>query len=117
MSKPAVQQVTAAVSQRMRGSSDPRTAIHAAAGAIPKLKPSTRCEKEVKRLVNDRKIRSREPAAPAANKAVQLARGQKKQRHGGRHNIQAKPRLNKPAGRWRLRVRGLRPSISRSTTD
>ena len=53
MSKPPVQQVTAAVSQRMRGSSDPRTAIHAAAGAIPRQKPSTRCENEVKRLVKE----------------------------------------------------------------
>ncbi len=41
-SKPAVQKVTAAVSHRMRGSSEPRTAIQAAAGAIPRLKPSTR---------------------------------------------------------------------------
>ena len=36
MSKPAVQKVTAAVSQRMRGSSEPRMAIHAAAGAMPR---------------------------------------------------------------------------------
>ncbi len=35
MSKPAVQNVTAAVSQRIRGSSEPRTAIQAAAGAMP----------------------------------------------------------------------------------
>ena len=53
MSKPAVQKVTAAVSQRMRGSSEPRTAIHAAAGAMPSANPSTRCEKCVKRLVNE----------------------------------------------------------------
>ena len=33
MSNPAVHSVTAAVSHRMRGSSDPRMAIHAAAGA------------------------------------------------------------------------------------
>ena len=46
-------EVTAAVSQRIRGSSEPRTAIQAAAGAIPKAKPSTRCEKEVKRLVKE----------------------------------------------------------------
>ena len=38
MSKPAVQKVTAAVSQRMRGSSEPRMAIQAAAGAIPRAK-------------------------------------------------------------------------------
>ena len=53
MSKPAVQKVTAAVSQRIRGSSEPRTAIQAAAGAMPSENPSTRCEKDVKRLVNE----------------------------------------------------------------
>src|ERR1019366_5954868 len=53
MSKPAVQNVTAAVSQRMRGSREPRTAIHAAAGAIPSANPSTICERWVKRLVNE----------------------------------------------------------------
>ena len=52
-SKPAVQKVTAAVSQRMRGSNAPRTAIQAAAGAIPRQNPSTRCEKEVNRLVKE----------------------------------------------------------------
>src|ERR1035438_10397881 len=51
MSNPAVQNVTAAVSQRIRKSSDPRTAIHADAGAIPSARPSTTCEKCVKRFV------------------------------------------------------------------
>src|SRR5436309_10865421 len=53
MSKPAVQNVTAAVSHRMRGSSDPRMAIQAAAGAIPSAKPRTTCENEVNRLVKE----------------------------------------------------------------
>ena len=53
MSKPAVQNVTAAVSHRMRRSSDPRTAIHAAAGAMPSERPKIKCEKAVKRLVNE----------------------------------------------------------------
>ena len=53
MSKPAVQKVTAAVSQRIRGSSEPRTAIQAAAGAIPRQNPSTRWEKDVNRLVKE----------------------------------------------------------------
>ena len=53
MSKPAVQSVTAAVSHRIRGSSEPRIAIQAAAGAIPKANPSTRCENDVNRLVNE----------------------------------------------------------------
>src|SRR5437667_10252089 len=53
ISKPAVQNVTAAVSQRMRAPSDPRRAIQAAAGAMPNANPRTRCENEVKRLVNE----------------------------------------------------------------
>jgi len=43
--------VTAAVSTRMRGSSEPRMPIHAAAGAIPSAKPSTRWDHLVNRLV------------------------------------------------------------------
>ena len=53
MSNPAVHSVTAAVSHRMRGSSEPRMAIQAAAGAIPSENPSTRCASEVKRLVKE----------------------------------------------------------------
>ena len=53
MSKPAVQNVTAAVSQRIRGSSDPRTAIQAAAGAMPSENPRIRWENVVNRLVNE----------------------------------------------------------------
>src|SRR5579884_2920046 len=50
-SNPPTQNVTAAVSSRMRGSSEPRTAIHAAAGAMPSANPSTRCDQRVNRLV------------------------------------------------------------------
>ena len=53
MSNPAVHKVTAAVSHKMRGSSEPRMAIHAAAGAIPSENPSTTCENDVNRLVNE----------------------------------------------------------------
>src|SRR5579871_4629901 len=35
----------------MRGSSEPRTAIHAAEGAIPSANPSTRCDHRVTLLV------------------------------------------------------------------
>ena len=48
-----VASVTAAVSHRMRTSNDPRIAIHAAAGAIPRANPSTRCEKLVNRFVKE----------------------------------------------------------------
>lgn len=53
MSKPAVQKVTAAVSQRIAGSKEPRTAIQAAAGAMPSANPKTICEKDVNRFVNE----------------------------------------------------------------
>src|SRR5258706_3733316 len=56
MSKPAVHNVTAAVSHKIRGSSAPRMAIHAAAGAMPSENPSTRCDNEVKRLVAEQDI-------------------------------------------------------------
>ena len=53
MSNPAVHSVTAAVSHKMRGSSEPRMAIQAAAGAIPSENPSTTCDSDVNRLVNE----------------------------------------------------------------
>ena len=53
MSNPAVHSVTAAVSHRMRGSSEPRMAIQAAAGAMPSENPSTRCDSDVNRLVKE----------------------------------------------------------------
>src|SRR5215472_2156189 len=55
-SNPPTQNVTAAVRIRMRGSSEPRTAIHAAAGATPREKPSSRCDQRVKRLVNEYRV-------------------------------------------------------------
>ena len=40
-----------AVSSKIRGSSDPRTAIQAAAGAIPRANPRNRCDQRVNRLL------------------------------------------------------------------
>ena len=53
MSNPAVQKMTAAVSQRIRVSREPRMAIQAAAGAMPNEKPRTICENDVNRLVKE----------------------------------------------------------------
>ena len=53
MSNPAPQKTTAAERIRIRGSSEPRTAIHAAAGAVPMAIPNTTCDQRVKRLVNE----------------------------------------------------------------
>ena len=51
MSKPAVHSATAADRYRISGSKEPRTAIQAAAGAMPSAAPSTRCDSAVKRFV------------------------------------------------------------------
>ena len=53
MSKPAVHSVTAAVSHRMRGSSEPRIGDPGRRGRDPEEKPSTRCENDVNRLVKE----------------------------------------------------------------
>src|SRR5579872_1446716 len=115
-SKPAVHAVTAAVSQRIRGSSEPRTAIQAAAGAIPKAKPSTACEKCVNRLVNEYV-----KTTPSASGARWKHNGFNS--HAARKNtrllISVNPHANrrdsKPAGMCRDFVLGLRASISAST--
>src|SRR5580698_1056455 len=98
-SKPAVHAVTAAVSQRMRGSSDPRTAIQAAAGAIPSAKPSTTCEKCVKRLVNEY-VKTTPSASGARWKqsGFNSHAANRNTRLLATVNPQQKPRDNKPAG-------------------
>ena len=48
---PGYQNITAAVRNRMRLSSESRIAIHAAAGEMPRHKPSTKCDHVVNRLV------------------------------------------------------------------
>jgi len=47
------QNITAAVSHRMRRSSEPRMAIQAAAGAMPSENPRTRWDKAVNRFVKE----------------------------------------------------------------
>src|ERR1700688_3898641 len=111
MSNPAVQNVTAAVSQRMRGSSDPRTAIHAAAGAIPRAKPSTMGEREGKRLGNEisnttasasgARRKQSEFSSHAANSKSALA---------ATVNPQQNVRESRPAGMWGTLGGGLGPS-------
>ena len=109
-SKPAVQKVTAAVSQRMRGSSEPRTAIHAAAGAMPRLKPQhqvrERGEPLGEGIEEDHGQRHRRQAQA---QAVQLAGGEHEQRPKPPPRTPRRSRWpSRPAGRWRILVRGLR---------
>src|SRR5580700_10694550 len=107
-SKPAVHAVTATVSQRIRGSSEPRTAIQAAAGAIPSAKPSTMCEKCVKRLVKEYvKTTPRASGARWKQSGFSTQAARKNTRLLTMVKTQQKPRDNRPAGMWRDFVRGL----------
>ena len=116
MSKPAVQNVTAAVSQRILGSSEPVTAIQAAAGAMPSEKPRTRCEKRGEALgVGVEEDHGQRHRRQLEAQRIQRARGQ--QEHQNRQPSRSPRRsaaLKSPAGMWRMRVRGLRASISAS---
>src|SRR5579883_2567123 len=98
--------MTAAVNHKMRTSSDPRIAIQAAAGAMPRQKPSTKCDSDVKRLQNEYKnkiasasgesAKHRPPSSPAAATKIRQA-------------IAVKPQANRtessPAGKCRIAVR------------
>src|SRR5271163_4617888 len=107
-SKPAVQAVTAAVSHRMRGSSEPRTAIHAATGAIPSANPSTTWEKCVKRLVNEYvKTTPRASGAKWKQSGFNSQAATTKTILLTAVNPQQNPRDSNPAGMWRDLVRGL----------
>src|SRR5580658_563265 len=106
MSKPAVQNITAAVSHRMRGSSDPRTAIHAAAGAMPKERPRIKCEKEVKRLVNEeKKTTAKATGASLKHNGFKARAASRNTRTEKITKPQANWILRIPAGMWRRRVR------------
>src|SRR5579875_1708034 len=114
-SKPAVQKVTAAVSQRMRASSLPVSAIQAAAGAIPRQKPSTRWEKAVNRLQNEyAKSTIRTTGASRKQSHPSCRAAQMKIKEEANVKPQAKRIESTPAGRWRLAVRRFFASISAS---
>ena len=100
MSNPAVHSVTAAVSQRILGSSEPRMAIQAAAGAIPRENPSTRCASDGEALGegvehHDRQRQGRQFQA----QRVQAARGQEE--HGGPEHDESpgEPAREEPGGK------------------
>src|SRR5579862_9732569 len=105
MSKPAVQKVTAAVSQRMRRSSEPRMAIQAAAGAIPRANPRTRCENDVNRLVNEYvKMTARATGARRKHNVLSSYAARMNSSDEAATKPQLKPVESNPAGMWRVLV-------------
>src|SRR5215467_12423953 len=99
----------------MRGSSEPRTAIHAAAGATPSEKPSSRCDQRVKRLVNEYRV----TRASATGERYRVRRfnwaaaSTKTAQHTTTNSVtNLSERI--PAGMARVAVRGLAASICAS---
>src|SRR5215510_15047407 len=99
----------------MRGSSEPRTAIHAAAGATPSEKPSSRCDQRVKRLVNEYRV----TRASATGERYRVRRfnwaaaSTKTAQHTTTNSVtNLSERI--PAGIARVAVRGLAASICAS---
>src|SRR5258705_3871899 len=99
----------------MRGSSEPRTAIQAAAGAIPNDKPSTRCDQRVKRLVYEYSKTTANATGERrkANRFSWKAASTKIPQETAT-NVETKAGLSVPAGRARAWVRGFAASIAAS---
>src|SRR5882672_4939088 len=117
MSKPATQNMTAAVSNRIWGSSVPRTAIQAAAGAMPRENPKTKCDQRVTRLVyeyNRTTARATGESSKVNRFSCQAARTNTAQ--DITTNTATNSLLNTPAGRARDWVRGLAASIDTSAS-
>src|SRR5580698_3248056 len=116
-SNPPTQNVTAAVSKRIRGSSDPRTAIQAAAGAIPKAKPRKRCDQRVNRLLYEYKRMT----ASATGESIKVSRfnweaASTKIPQATSTNVLTNAGVNCPTGKARVAVRGLAASIEASAS-
>src|ERR1700691_4639603 len=115
MSKPAVQNVTAAVSSRMRGSSEPRTAIQAAAGPMPSANPRKICDQRVKRLVKEyRRITAKATGESISVNRFNWEAARTKIPHAIRTNVLTNDGVNRPIGNARVAVRGLAASIEAS---
>src|SRR5208282_5607845 len=109
------QNVTAAVSSNIRGSSDPRTAIHAAAGAMPRANPRNRCDQRVKRLLYEyRRITASATGDSISAKRFNCDAARMKIAHEARTNVLTNTGVNCPTGNARVAVRGLAPSIAAS---
>src|SRR5262249_11706302 len=99
----------------MRESREPRTAIQAAAGAIPRAKPSTRCDQRVTRLVYEY---SRITASATGERyrvaRLSLAAPRTKSVQAATTNKAANRCESAPLGMARMAVRGLAASIRAS---
>src|SRR5215467_9672711 len=114
-SNPPTQKVTAAVRIKMRGSSEPRTAIHSAAGAIPRERPSSRCDHLVNRLVNEYRrtiTRASGERYNVSRFSCDAARTKTAQAPATNNNTNFCDKI--PSGMARVEVRGLAASISAS---
>ena len=118
MSNPAVHSVTAAVSHRMRGSSEPRMAIQAAAGRDPQRKSQHHVRERREALGErikhqDRQRHGRQLQA----QRIQFARGEDEHQRpdGDESPGEARASAVRRAG-GAILVRGLRASISASST-
>ena len=101
----------------MRKSSDPRTAIQAAAGATPKANPKTKCDQRVNRLVNE--YRSTMPRATGESHTASLfscAAASMKTAHETITKMVTNFCESAPAGMARVAVRGLAASICASAS-
>src|SRR5450432_2552872 len=101
----------------MRGSKDPRTPIHAAEGAIPKAKPSTRCDQRVKRLVYE--YNNTTPSAMGDNMSARRFSCHAASTNTAQETMTkaaTDPDVSVPAGRARLRVRGFAASMEASAS-
>src|SRR5215470_5563428 len=114
-SNPPTQQVTAAVRIKIRASSEPRTAIHAAAGAMPREKPSSRCDQRVNRLVNEYRRTMARARGERYNVSLfncDAARTKTAQATATNNTTNLCDKI--PAGRARVAVRGFAASICAS---
>src|SRR5581483_5881471 len=99
----------------MRESSDPRTAIQAAAGAIPSAKPKTRCDHLVHRLVYEYNSRTANATGDSKNASrFNCHAANTKIPQDITTKFLTKLWVNAPAGNARVRVRGFAASMEAS---
>ena len=114
---PPTQNVTAAVSSRMRGSSEPRTAIQAAAGAMPKRKSQNQMGPARKALgVGVEQNNGERHRGKLERETVQLRRREDKIAQETTTKLVTNVGDRVPAGSARVWVRGLAASMEASAT-
>ena len=101
----------------MRGSSEPRTAIQAAAGAMPRANPRKKCDQRVNRF----EYEYERTTASATGDSIRVNRfncqaARTKIPQETTTNAVTNGGVNNPAGRARIAVRGLAASIEASAS-